>query len=438
MMKRFLYLALLVLFFNEGCKKDPSGNQQNGNLQHGLHIQLLKGNNQTDTIGNPLKDSIIVKITNNGSPVAGYTVQFKRSGCEDLDVTDAVSNTNGQLSFVWYLSGDIGAQSLNAIVLDGNLNHRDSVSVSAMGVASSHGWHRGGCLQNFPVNTVTALSSGRILASVNKASYPYYSDNNAVSWHPLKSFSKNYVVSKIVNNGTDIYLATLNQGVFHSTNNGQNWTNISTGIPNVLNFSDFAVTPSGKLFYTNANGLYESDDKGATWNENDFGLPSGPSTYPCEQSNGDLYIIGSDGSVYQLPAHTGTWISIAADANYLLSSVQSIFIDNSGNIFIGGPHDAPDGTGYIYESSDNGQNWTLVFSQQNTSTSYSNIDNISKAGSSYYFSFAGLGIMQTTNFSTFSNLTAQLGNLGFGSYTIAGNGNLVIGAPGYGVYYKVP
>ncbi len=437
-MNKLLFLAAAFFLFNLGCKKEVPRTLENVVPQSGLYIQLVSGNYQTDTVGNKLKDSIKLKVYNNGTPVQGYSIQLLRSGCEDLTVSEATTDANGQVSYAWYLSGDIGKQSLRAVLLDANLNRRDSVGVAAIGLATSHGWHRGGCLQNFPVNKVTTLSSGRILASLNMAGYPYYSDDNAKSWHPLKTFSKNYVISKILSSGNDVFMATYNDGIFHSGDNGQTWTNISSGIIDVLNFSDLAYTPSGKLFFLNDYGVFESDDKGQTWNENDNGLPAGSSTYPVEQTNGDLFIIGSDASVYKLPVHTGTWINIGPTSSYLLSSAESLYIDNNGNIFMGGPHNAPSNTGSIYESADNGISWSPVFSQQQDASTYSNIDNISKLNGNYYFSFGGLGIFRTANFTQYKDMTLQFGNIGVVSYTVAANSSFVIGTTGYGVYYYVP
>ena len=48
-------------------------------------------------------------------------------------------------------------------------------------------------------------------------------------------------------------------------------------------------------------------------------------------------------------------------------------------MFVGTPHNAPDGTARIYESVDGGLSWSPVFTQSTLSNlSYPNIDNISK------------------------------------------------------------
>jgi len=237
---------------------------------------------------------------------------------------------------------------------------------------------------------------------------------------------------------TGTYIATQNNGVFFSGDNGQTWTNITGGIPDVRNFADMAYTPMGNLIFSGSSGVFLSTDNGQTWNEYDFGLPTGQSLCPSEQLNGDLYIIGSDASLYYLPIHKSQWVNIGANDQYLLSSVESLYIDAKGNMFIGAPYDSPGGTGFLYESIDNGQSWSQVFSQGNIGSSFPNITNISQINGTYYFSFAGIGVYQTNNFSNYSSTTAQFGNLGLLSYTVNKNSIFVLGSPGFGVYYKVP
>lgn len=438
-MKKLFFAVSAIIVLGLGCKKDNPKGAIDIDLSKGLHIQVVGGNFQRDTVGNTLKDSIIVKVTDNGSPVEGYIVQFKRSGCEDIIVTEATTTAAGRASFAWYLSGETGQQSANIVLMDANRNKKDSTSAGATGVAAEKGWHRGGCVQNFQINNVKALNSGRILASQNSTGYIYYSDDNAVSWRPLKTFSKNYFVSKIITSGTDIFLATQNDGVFYSSDNGQTWTNISGGILSVLNFSDLAYTRGGHLVYTNSYGVFVSDDKGQNWNEEDYGLPMGPCTYPCENANGDLFIIGSDATVYKLALHTSSWDNIGSMGNYLLSSVESLYIDDKDHMFIGSPHNGIGGTGYVQQSNDGGSSWTQVFSQNQFGSVYPNITDISQVNGQYYFSFAGLGIFQTSNFNSFSNITEKAWDTGLLTYTVSPKtSTLVLGSPGFGIYYRVP
>jgi hypothetical protein len=436
-MKKFFYLIVLLVICFFGCKKDKKLNPAD---EYGLKIELIQGNSQKDTIGNPLRDSIVVKVTNNGVPATNYIVQFKRSGCEDITPAEKTTSANGLASYSWYLSGETGGQLLDIILLDNNRNKKDSTAATAVGIATSHGWHRSGCVQSFPVNTVSELNSGRLIASLNTLDYPYYSDDDAVSWYPLKTFPKNYFISKIISDPqNDIFLATQDNGVFYSNDEGKTWLSRSSGISDPTGFADMAYTHSGHLIFTTNSGVYISGDKGLTWTYANSGLPAGQSVNPCEQLNGDLYIIGADAELYKSINGGVSWVNQGTGlGNFLLASVESVFIDDNGDMYIGSPHNGTSVNGEIYKSTDGGKNWSMVFSQSHVNSTYANITQISKLGGNYYFSFAGRGVYQTTNFSTFDNITTKYASYGLLSYTITKNSALVIGSPGFGIFYYTP
>lgn len=435
-MKKISFLLVALVSFYYGCKKDnhPKPSQPNSAYQ----ITLVQGNNQVDTIGNMLRDSIKVKVTQNGAPLKNYTVEFIRSNCDDIITTEAKTSASGQASFAWYLSGTTGGQSLKVILL-ANGDKQDSITVKATGLTATKGWHRAGCVQNFEISGVAVLSSGRLLASVNANTYPYYSDDNAISWHPLMSFTNSHFVDKIVAGGpNEIFVATDDEGLFYSNDNGNTWSNISAGIDNATGFADFAYTRSGKLIYTDNSGVYISPDKGATWNDASSGLPFGQSYNPCEELNGDLYIIGSDGELYKSTNNGGLWVNLGSSkGNILLASVESLYIDANGDMYLSNPHNGPGTKGGIFKSTNQGATFTNVFLQQEVGNSYPNITNMSKIASNYYFSFAGRGVYQTTDFKNYANLTQPYASYGLLSYTLAKNSYFVIGSPGFGIFYYV-
>ena len=437
-MKKLLYSLLTLTIFWAGCKKD--GNQNPPDSNPGLKIEIVSGNNQRDTIGKLLKDSIIIKVTDNGAAAANYTLQYQRSGCEDISIAQRTTSSSGSANYSWYLSGETGKQTLKIIVLDNNGNKKDSISAVATGIAASHGWHSSGCVQNFPVNSFSKLSSGRLFASLNGNNYLYYSDNNAASWLPLKGFTNNYFITKLLASGTsnEVFVATQTSGFFYSPDAGKTWYNRTAGIEDPTGFADMTYTKKGRLIYCVNSGVYISEDKGLTWTQADLDLPSGQSFSPCEQTNGDLYIIGPDHELYKSTNEGSSWNNQGSSVgNYILASVESLYIDSSGNIFVAIPHDGAGTNGEIYESSDKGLTWKRVFSKPGNSSSYTNIEQISKYSSNYYFSFAGKGVYKTADFTTFSNITTRYASYGLLSYTVAANSSFVIGSPGFGVFYYV-
>lgn len=439
-MKKLSYLLFALITLCFGCRKDKPGRPISSSAS-GFNIQVLKGNSQKDTVGNLLKDSVKIKVSNSGSvQLSNYIVQFKRSNCQDITVTEQTLPATGLASFGWYLSGQAGGQSLEIILLDNNHKRIDSTSISATGIVGGAGWHRGGCVQNFEINGVSTLSSGRLLSSVNAVDYPYYSDDNAVSWLPLKSFSNGHFIDKIISGGSNqVFIATDDEGLFYSKDNGQTWANISGGIEDPTGFADFAYTPSGKLIYSDNSGVYISSDMGATWADASSGLPFGQSVNPCEELNGDLYIIGSDGELYKSTNEGSIWTNLGSSkGNILLASVESLFIDANGYMYLSNPHNGPGTQGGIFRSTDQGKTWANLFLKGEVGSSYPNITDISKMNGSYYFSFAGRGVYRTANFTNYSNLANQFAGDGLLSYTVAKNSNFVIGSPGFGIFYYVP
>ena len=67
----------------------------------------------------------------------------------------------------------------------------------------------------------------------------YLSTNNGTSWTSIGSGINNTNIRSMAANGTDIYAGTFGGGMFLSTNNGQNWNAVNTGfsITNVVLFS---------------------------------------------------------------------------------------------------------------------------------------------------------------------------------------------------------
>src|SRR5665213_3513140 len=66
-----------------------------------IKVQLVSGGGQTDTIGKPLVNPIIVKVTRNGMPVSGYSVQFQASGCNQDNIISTLSQPDGTADYIW-------------------------------------------------------------------------------------------------------------------------------------------------------------------------------------------------------------------------------------------------------------------------------------------------------------------------------------------------
>ncbi len=92
---------------------------------------------------------------------------------------------------------------------------------------------------------------------------------------PYGTGSKAGIVS--VKTNPDILYAVMNTRVYRSTNNGTNWTNISTGLPSV-NWNDILInesSPSQELVFVAAsNSVYYRKVSSSSWTNYSSGLPA--------------------------------------------------------------------------------------------------------------------------------------------------------------------
>ena len=113
------------------------------------------------------------------------------------------------------------------------------------------------------------------------------------------------VTTLAINSAGDIFAGTREHGVFRSTDNGNNWSQVNNGITD-FDIRSIAINQSGHVFVGACVGVLRSTDNGESWHY--------------------------------------TSLNICA---------QSIAINSNGHIFVGRL-----GSGGIYRSTDNGETWT--------------------------------------------------------------------------------
>jgi photosystem II stability/assembly factor-like uncharacterized protein len=181
----------------------------------------------------------------------------------------------------------------------------------------------------------------------------YRSTNFGSSW-VHSGLSSQYKV-KAMAFGTDnsVYAGTFGDGIFKTTNNGTIWTRCI--------YSDsveaLAVHPSGNIFagIRNPDIILRSTDQGVSWMQVDTGVHAFNSI-KVSPFNNDIYGITGDlitdnliGDVIVRSTDGGTtW---TAPYSFATSSF-GMAINSIGHIFVGRYNGA-------WESTDNGENWTV-------------------------------------------------------------------------------
>ena len=176
----------------------------------------------------------------------------------------------------------------------------------------------------------------------------YYSHADGQSWMQT-GLTDAQVRSVVSNSNGHIFAATFGAGVFHSTDNGDSWTPINSGLE-ALTVLAIAVNSKGDVFAgTLLGGLFRSSDNGASWTRKLISLIR-PVTYETVSAiavdNNDMLYAGT-GSFLGLSEIDGVYYS-PNDGNNWLKSVFSISGSNDVNAL------AVDDSGFVYAGSPGG------------------------------------------------------------------------------------
>ena len=199
-----------------------------------------------------------------------------------------------------------------------------------------------------PVYTVATNSNGHIfVATYNQGLFR--STNNGVSWTRINSgLTSIYVWVIAVDSSGHLLAGSQDAGLFRSTNNGDNWT--ATSLAN-LPISSIAVNDSGYIFVGTGYGVFRSKDGGDSWSEETTGLTSLDITSLAIDPLNDFIYAGTyDGGVFKSTDNAKNWNQTSLSTEW----VASLIINSSGYIFAG-----TWGNG-VYRSTNEGDNWVKI------------------------------------------------------------------------------
>jgi photosystem II stability/assembly factor-like uncharacterized protein len=249
-------------------------------------------------------------------------------------------------------------------------------------------WNLRWGLPDYDVNSIV-ISDSIIYAGTGGAGI-YYSTNSGYSWYPSNFIG--YDVNCLYKNSNQIYLGTningafisndgliwnqineglngleincfgssgpnliinayLLDGVFSSSNSGQNFQFLNNGIVSVKSFENvnnylFAAVGGGYF----GSKVSRSSDNGLSWERQDYGLPVPGWVYILKFYNNRLYA-GTNQGVYYTTNYGQNWV--ACNSGMSNKTVYS-FVKHNSNLFAGTRDNG------IYRSSDFGNNWLSV------------------------------------------------------------------------------
>lgn len=396
-MKKNLILplsAIAILYFS--CSK--SNNKENSpTTTTPVKIEVVSGSGQSDTIGKPLPNPVVVKVTQNGTPLSGYKVEYIGSGCNSDNTITVATQADGTTSANWWLAGDVGRQTMEVYAVNSQNQKVDSVSATATGIATGPGWHYSACAVPFGYTaaSIIKLSSGRLFTCTNgDRTYIRFSDDNGASWNAVKSLGNSHAIFLLLASSTDeIYAFASGESIYYSNDGGQTWT-AEVFLP-FNTVSSAICTGSGKLIVTEQASVNISVDKGKNWiivPRSAFSPPNssggGDTNFnsPAEDQQGNLYVAGQESETIYKSTDAGiTWTPIPRP-NIL---DFALYIDHNNWFYLSR---SEPGTGGIYISKDAGITYNKIVSYGNVF-----IDNMSvQSDGNFYYQYLGVGLYQAT------------------------------------------
>ena len=148
--------------------------------------------------------------------------------------------------------------------------------------------------------------------------------------------------------GTNLFAATYADGVFLSTNNGESWTAVNTGLTNMTVFS-LAVMGSNIFAGTNGSGVFLSTNNGTSWAAINLGLSALQVTSLV--FNDTNLFAGTGGGVYRTTNNGKNWSAVNTGLTDTIVNALQI----SGPNLYAGTYG-----GGVFLSTDNGTTWTVV------------------------------------------------------------------------------
>jgi hypothetical protein len=437
--KKTLFILLIILF---SCKKQQPGHIIPVVPKPVYKIELLSGANQTDTVGHKLKDEVVVKVYKDGVLYGNSIVYFERSGCSsDYPSYSFTADPEGINGLNWALNEVVGKQTLKIVLCDLQKNHLDSISITANAIqASGKGLLTPACAVA-PVYTDSTefykLNSGRIIA--NSPGSPRYSDDNGLSWRAIEALN-NVMLRKMVVTSDDRIFALTAYGVLYSTDKGISWRRIVYDNPDYNSLYDVTYTRSGKLFYSdnkNTGDINISSDNGLTWKSSQLpAIYGGINVFGLtEQTNGDLFLLGSTGELYKSTDSGANWKLLNVYNPNGKTQFESIFIDENGYIYLG-QNNYDSG---VYLSTDNGQTVNRInFTPDVFAQPFVYPNKITKQHDGYYYiNTVRSGSYRTKNFVNIENLNTRY-KLKITDAIVANNDNLIVTDGVFGHMWYLP
>lgn len=170
----------------------------------------------------------------------------------------------------------------------------------------------------------------------------YSTSNNGANWTNVSSGLPDYTIHALVEGNGKIFASSL--GVSATTDNGQTWTNSSVGWSS--NTLSLAVQGDTVAAGTQNNGVFISTDNGESWTQSGSSLP--PTKILSVAIFDTTFLAGTNSGVYRSSDIGATWI------------LSGLTVRTNSLVIVGSTIFAGSTTEGVYASTDTGLTWTEI------------------------------------------------------------------------------
>jgi len=251
------------------------------------------------------------------------------------------------------------------LAFDGN-NVFASTEISGVFLSTDEGYSWAQKSNGFKTLNVNELAiDGNNIFTGNAPTSVSLTTDDGNTWENFgQGLPKYAIIKNIAVDGNYIFIGQpLGNGVYMSSNRGNNWILSPGGLPPMNNIYDISIM-KGNVLLSSSSGTYISTDKGESWVQS---LVDNSAVISAFVINGDNIYSQSNQGLFISNDNGFNWSRI--DTNKWNISAVAI---NKGNIYVSEKKTSSDSTRHIFLSTDYGSNWDTLC----TILSYYNINQI--------------------------------------------------------------
>lgn len=213
-------------------------------------------------------------------------------------------------------------------------------------------WQQLGGPNGATVKTIVVNKAGDIFAGMYHGGGIYRSTNNGDTWLSVSSgLVANDNVYALAFSKSGLLFAGMGQGIFMSSNNGGSWSARNSGLTN-LTVHTLCFDSSGYLYAGTSNGIFRSVDLGLHWTDISNGLIDKNIWAFTVAPNGNFFAGTFQGGIFRSTNRGELWVQV--NNGLTKFSIWSLAVNNKGKIFAGSMG------GGAFSSSNDGNNWIQV------------------------------------------------------------------------------